>query len=256
MRFATWNVNSLKARLPRIEEFLGYADVDVLCLQETKCSDKTFPALTFSGLGYESVHYGQGQWNGVAVLSRKGIDSADHGFGDGYDDPYVGDARLLVVRTAGIDFVSVYVPNGRAVGTDTFTAKLAFLDAMGPHVAAIDVLGGDMNVCPADDDVYDPAAFAGETHVTPDERERLAAVVAAGMVDAYRAFAPGVQQFTWWDYRQGHFHRGFGLRIDLLLVKAALAPGIENVGIDRNFRKGPKPSDHAPLLMDLTLPGA
>src|SRR6476660_8222709 len=130
MRIATWNVNSLKARLPRVEESLGYADVDVLCLQETQLSDKAFPALTFQGLGYESVHNGQGQWNGVAILSRVGIDDVGYGFGDGVDDPYQGDARLISARCGGTNVVSVYVPNGREVATDHYDRKLRWLDVL------------------------------------------------------------------------------------------------------------------------------
>jgi exodeoxyribonuclease-3 len=258
MRFATWNVNSLKARLPRIEEFLGYADVDVLCLQETKCSDKTFPALTFSGLGYESVHYGQGQWNGVAVLSRKGIDSADHGFGDGYDDPYVGDARLLVVRTAGIDFVSVYVPNGRAVGTEHYERKLVWLEMLRSWLDArfsptdpVVVLG-DFNVAPEDLDLWDPAAFVGATHVTEPERDAVRALEKWGLEDTFRRCYDGVGGlFTYWDYRAGDFHQHRGMRIDLALATAPVAERVTWAVVDRNARKGTQPSDHAPLIVDL-----
>src|SRR5690349_5750250 len=161
MRIATWNVNSLKARLPRVEEFLGYANVDVLCLQETKCSDKSFPALTFSAMGYESVHYGKSQWNGVAVLSRVGITTADHGFGDGFDDPYADDARLLRATCDGIDVVSVYVPNGRQVATEHYDRKLVWLGVLRDWLAAryqpssSVVVMGDFNVAPEDRDVWD-----------------------------------------------------------------------------------------------------
>ena len=252
MKIATWNVNSLRARLPRVLELLELHQPDVLLMQETKLDPGKFPKLDFEALGYEAADHSAGRWAGVAIASRHGITNVSTGL-PGEPDP--AEARWIEADVNGLRFASVYVPNGRAIGTDTFAAKLAFLDAMRPHAAGLDVLGGDMNVCPTDDDVYDPAAFVGETHVTPDERRRLAAIIETGMVDAYRAFAPDVQQFTWWDYRQGHFHRGLGLRIDLLLVKRALAPGIASVAIDRNFRKGPKPSDHAPLLMDLTLSG-
>ena len=258
MRFATWNVNSLKARLPRVEEFLGYADVDVLCIQETKVSDKSFPALTFSALGYETVHHGQGQWNGVAVLSRLGIKAADHGFGDAYDDPYVGDARLLVVETGGINFVSVYVPNGRMVGTEHYDRKLAWLETLrvwlGARFEESDpvVVLGDFNVAPADIDVWDPAAFVGATHVTEPERAAVRALEHWGLTDVFRRCYDGVGGlFTYWDYRAGDFHQHRGMRIDLAL---ATRPVAERVGwsvVDRNARKGTQPSDHAPLIVDL-----
>jgi exodeoxyribonuclease-3 len=259
MRIATWNVNSLKARLPRVEEFLGYADVDVLCLQETKCSDKSFPALTFSAAGYESVHHGQGQWNGVAVLSRVGIETADHGFGDAYEDPYVGDARLLVVRTGGVNVVSVYVPNGRMVGSEHYERKLAWLETLRTWIAArfspeepVVVLG-DFNVAPADADVWDPKAFVGATHVTEPERDAVRALEEWGLEDVFRRCYPGVDQlFTYWDYRAGDFHQHRGMRIDLALATRPVAERVTWAVVDRNARKGTQPSDHAPLVVDLT----
>jgi exodeoxyribonuclease III len=257
MRFATWNVNSLKARLPRVEEFLAYADVDVLCLQETKCSDKSFPALTFSALGYETVHHGQGQWNGVAVLSRKGIDSADHGFGDAYDDPYVGDARLLVVQSAGINFVCVYVPNGRQVGTEHYERKLAWLEVLRTWLAArfeptdpVVVLG-DFNVAPEDRDVWDPKAFIGATHVTEPERDAVRALEKWGLEDVFRRCWDQTGLYTYWDYRAGDFHQHRGMRIDLVLVTKPVADSVRFALVDRNARKGSLPSDHAPVIVDL-----
>jgi exodeoxyribonuclease III len=257
MRFATWNVNSLKARLPRVEEFLAYADVDVLCLQETKCSDKSFPALTFSALGYETVHHGQGQWNGVAVLSRKGIDSADHGFGDAYDDPYVGDARLLVVQSAGINFVCVYVPNGRQVGTEHYERKLAWLEVLRTWLAArfeptdpVVVLG-DFNVAPEDRDVWDPKAFIGATHVTEPERDAVRALEKWGLEDVFRRCWDQTGLYTYWDYRAGDFHQHRGMRIDLALATKPVAERASFAVVDRNARKGTQPSDHAPLIIDL-----
>lgn len=258
MRIATWNVNSLKARLPRVEEFLGYADVDVLCLQETKCSDKSFPALTFSAMGYDSVHHGQGQWNGVAVLSRIGIDHADHGFGDDYDDPYVGDARLLVAACGGINVVSVYVPNGRMVGTEHYERKLVWLDVLHRFLAArfspddpVMVLG-DFNVAPEDRDVWDPKAFVGSTHVTEPERAAVRALCEWGFVDVFRQCYAGVDKlYTYWDYRAGDFHQHRGMRIDLALATRPLAERVTWSVVDRNARKGTQPSDHAPLIVDL-----
>jgi exodeoxyribonuclease-3 len=258
MRIATWNVNSLKARLPRVEEFLGYADVDVLCLQETKCSDKTFPALTFKALGYDTVHHGQGQWNGVAVLSRVGITSADHGFGDAYDDPYVGDARLLVASCAGIDFVSVYVPNGRMVGTEHYDRKLVWLEMLHTWLAArftpedAVVVLGDFNVAPEDRDVWDPAAFVGATHVTEPERAAVRQLRDWGLVDVFRRCYEGVDRlYTYWDYRAGDFHEHRGMRIDLTLATRPVADRVAWCVVDRNARKGKLPSDHAPLIVDL-----
>src|SRR5689334_21227920 len=258
MRFATWNVNSLKARLPRVEEFLGYADVDVLCLQETKVSDKAWPALTFSALGYESVHHGQGQWNGVAVLSRVGIDTADNGFGPDVEDPYAGDARLLAARCGGINFVSVYVPNGRVVDREHYERKLVWhgclsnwltshFDPSEPHVVL-----GDFNVAPKDRDVWDPKAFVGSTHVTEPERAAVRALCAWGLVDVFRRTYEGVDKlYTYWDYRAGDFHQHRGMRIDLALATEPVASRVTWAGVDRNARKGTQPSDHAPLLVDL-----
>jgi exodeoxyribonuclease-3 len=258
MRIATWNVNSLKARLGRIEEFLGYADVDVLCLQETKVSDKSFPALTFSALGYESVHHGQGQWNGVAVLSRVGIDSADHGFGEDFDDPYAGDARLLAARTGGVTVVSVYVPNGRAVDTEFYERKLIWLERLrewlAAHYSATDpvVVLGDFNVAPEDRDVWDPKAFVGDTHVTGPERDAVRALRDWGLVDLFRRCYPNEDRlYTYWDYRAGDFHQHRGMRIDLALATAPIADRLTWAVVDRNARKGTQPSDHAPLIVDL-----
>lgn len=258
MRFATWNVNSLKVRLPRIEEFLGYADVDVLCLQETKVSDKAWPALSFQTLGYESVHHGQGQWNGVAVLSRVGIDTADHGFGADVEDPYVGDARLLAARCGGITFVSVYVPNGRMVDSEYYERKLVWLgclrDWVASHFKPSDplVVLGDFNVAPEDRDVWDPKAFVGSTHVTEPERAAVRALCDWGMVDVFRRCYEGVDKlYTYWDYRAGDFHQHRGMRIDLALATAPVAERVTWAGVDRNARKGTQPSDHAPLIVDL-----
>jgi len=258
MRIATWNVNSLKARLPRVEEFLGYADVDVLCLQETKCADKTFPALTFGALGYETAHHGQGQWNGVAILSRVGIEDASHGFGDDVADPYEGDARVLAATCGGIHFVSVYVPNGRQVGTDFYERKLHWLSAMYDWIAATFtpsdplVVCGDFNVAPTDRDVWDPKAFVGATHVTDPERKSVSRLAEWGLSDTFRRAYPDTDRlYTYWDYRAGDFHQHRGMRIDLLLATAPVAERVTWAVVDRNARKGSMPSDHAPLIVDL-----
>jgi exodeoxyribonuclease-3 len=259
MRFATWNVNSLKVRLPRVEEFLSYAEVDVLCLQETKLSDKTFPALTFSGLGYESVHFGQGQWNGVAILSRVGLEDPTFGFGDKFVDPYEGDARVLGAVAGGIRFVSLYVPNGREVPSEFYDRKLQWFGVLHDWVAAHHapqdplVLLGDFNVAPADRDVWDPKAFVGSTHVTDPERAAVRTLEDWGMQDLFRRVYPDAERlYTYWDYRAGDFHQHRGMRIDLALGTAPVAERVTWSVVDRNARKGQQPSDHAPLIVDLS----
>jgi exodeoxyribonuclease-3 len=259
MRVATWNVNSLKVRLPRVEEFLGYADVDVLCLQETKLSDQAWPGLTFSEHGYDSVHFGQGQWNGVAILSRVGIDDAEFGFGDVCADPYEGDARLLAASCGGLRVVSVYVPNGRQVGTEFYDRKLVWLDALGQCLAARHspdeslLVCGDFNVAPEDRDVWDPKAFVGSTHVSEPERAAVRKLETWGLEDLFRRVYPDDDRlYTYWDYRAGDFHQHRGMRIDLALGTAPVAARVRWAVVDRNARKGTQPSDHAPLIVDLS----
>jgi exodeoxyribonuclease-3 len=260
MRFATWNVNSLKARMPRVEEWLAYAQPDVLCIQETKLSDSTFPQLAFSSLGYESVHHGPGRWNGVATLSRVGIEHVSSGFGDGVLDPYEGDARLLAATCGGIRFVNVYVPNGRAVGTEFYERKLTWLDCLRDFVESCAqpsdplVVLGDFNVAPEDRDVWSPKAFVGDTHVTEPERDAVAKLREWGLVDAFRELYDEDRLFTYWDYRRGDFHQHKGMRIDLALVTQPVAKRPAWSIVDRNARKGKLPSDHAPLVFDLAGP--
>lgn len=250
MRLVTWNVNSLKMRLPRILALLEAHAPDVLLLQETKCEREAFPDAAFAAAGYHAVHHSAGRWAGVAIVARTGvaIDEVTHGLpGESAPD----EARWVEARVDGLRIASVYVPNGRTLDSPEFPRKLAFLDAMIARAATLDVIGGDLNVTRDDLDVYDPAAFVGGTHVSADERSRLETLLAAGLVDAYRTLHPGEVGFTWWDYRAGHFHRKFGLRIDYLLLGPRLAPRLQVCGIDRAFRKGSKPSDHAPLLADV-----
>jgi exodeoxyribonuclease III len=258
MRIATWNVNSLKARLPRVEEFLGYADVDVLCLQETKCTDAAFPDLTFRSLGYDVAHHGRGQWNGVAVLSRVGLADVTSGFGDGFTDSYPDDARLLAATCGGVRVVTVYVPNGRDVASEHYERKLAWLetlhDWLAHHSTPADpvVLLGDFNVAPEDRDVWDPGAFVGATHVTERERAAVRRLCEWGLIDAFRAVYPDDDRlYSYWDYRRGDFHEHRGMRIDLVLVTNPLAEGLTWAVVDRNARKGTQPSDHAPVIVDL-----
>ena len=248
MRLVSWNVNSIAIRMPRVLELLGQYAPDVVLLQETKAEPDAFPAAELRAGGYEAAHHSAGRWAGVALLSRTPLDDVRTGLAG---EPAVDEARWIEATTAGLRVASVYVPNGRAIGHPEFAKKLAFLDAARERIGTLDVLAGDFNVCPADIDVYDPAAFVGSTHVTPEERARFAALLEAGAVDAFRELHPGEAGFTWWDYRQGHFHRKMGLRIDLALVSAELAPRLRHVGIVRDFRKGKKPSDHAPLLVEL-----
>jgi exodeoxyribonuclease III len=248
VKLVSWNVNSLKVRMPRVLELLEKHAPDIALLQETKAEPDAFPAAELLAAGYHSAHHSAGRWAGVAVLARTPLEDVCTGLAG---EPAVEEARWIEATAAGLRLASVYVPNGRAIGHPEFAKKLAFLDAMRTRIETLDVLAGDFNVCPADIDVYDPAAFAGSTHVTPEERARFATLLEAGAVDAYRELHPGEVGFTWWDYRQGHFHRKLGLRIDAFLVGPRAAGRIRECGIDRNFRKGPKPSDHAPLLLEL-----
>ncbi len=252
MKLVTWNVNSLKMRMPRVLELLDQHAPDVVMLQETKCAPDAFPELELEAAGYRAVHHSGGRWAGVALLARGELVDPAAGLPG---EPAVDEARWIEATVGDVRVVSVYVPNGRAPDTPTYADKLRFLDAMAERIAALSggplVVAGDFNVCPTDRDVYDPAALAGATHVTEPERERFRGLLAAGTVDAFRELHPDEPGFTWWDYRQGHFHRGLGLRIDAHLVSTPLAGRIAACGIDRDFRKGKKPSDHAPLLLEL-----
>ena len=255
MRIATWNVNSLKARLGRVEEWLTDVQPDVLCMQETKLSDDAFPALTFQAMGYESAHHGQGQWNGVAILSRVGLTDVIPDFADG-GEPDV-DARLITATCAGVRITSVYVPNGRAIDHDHYQYKLAWMDRLRAHVAATSkptdqvVVTGDFNIAPDDRDVLDPAKLVDVTHVSRAERDALERLCEWGMTDVFRQFHPDPKLFSWWDYRAGDFHMGRGMRIDLILATPAVAERATFCIVDRNARKGTSPSDHAPVVVDL-----
>jgi exodeoxyribonuclease III len=256
MRIATWNVNSLKARQPRVEEWLAYAQPDVLCMQETKLADGAFPAMGFAALGYESVHNGDGRWNGVAILSRVGIEEPLPGFADGVR--IEGEERRIVSAICGgVRVNCVYVPNGRSVGSEYYEAKLAWLGRLREHLDITCkpdepvVVCGDFNVAPTDRDVWDASAVHGATHVSPAEREALERVEEFGLQDAFRLVYPDEERlFSWWDYRAGDFHQGRGMRIDLVLVSSPIAGSVSYALIDRNARKGKLPSDHAPVLVD------
>ncbi len=258
LSLVTWNVNSLKARLPRVLELLDEHGPDVVLLQETKCAADVFPHEQLDAAGYHAVEHGAGPWAGVAIAARHELALGEPVRGLA-GEPDSAEARWLEVEVAGVRAISVYVPNGRAPDSPSFASKLAFLEAAGDRVAelvfdtaaAALVVAGDFNVAPTDRDVYDPEAFIGSTHVTDPERARLSTLLEAGLVDAYRTLHPKEPGFTWWDYRQGHFHRGMGMRIDLVLLDRASARDLVSCGIDRNYRKGPKPSDHAPLFATL-----
>lgn len=248
MRLVTWNVNSLGVRMPRVLELLELHAPDVVLLQETKTNPDAFPEAELRAAGYHAAHHSAGRWAGVALLAREPLTDVRAGLAG---EPAADEARWIEATASGLRLASVYVPNGRAIDNPEYPKKLAFLDAIRERIGTLDVLAGDFNVCPADLDVYDPSAFAGSTHVQPEERARFAALLDDGHVDAFRHLHPDAVGYTWWDYRQGHFHRKMGLRIDAFIAGPSIAPRIESCGIDRNFRKGPKPSDHAPLLLDL-----
>lgn len=254
MRIATWNVNSVKQRVPRLLPWLEQRRPDVVCLQETKLSDAAFADLLagpLAELGYGFAHHGQGQWNGVALLSRVGLDDVESGFPGQPDYDGRSEARAISATCGGVRVHSLYVPNGREVGCDHYGYKLAWLDALAVAVASgpSDVaLCGDMNIAPADADVFDPAAYVGHTHVTEPERRRLAAF---GLVDVLRARWPQERVFSYWDYRAGMFHQDLGMRIDLVLASAPVADRVAAAWVDRAARKGKGPSDHAPVIVDL-----
>ena len=260
MRIATWNVNSVLARLPRLVGWLEQEAPDVACLQETKVGAEAFPADAVAPLGYAVAHHGDGRWNGVAVLSRIGLEDIVRGLPDdpGFPDPGSREARAIAATCGPVRVQSVYVPNGRTPDDPHYAYKLRWLAALRASAAA-DAAGprpfavmGDFNVAPADDDVWDPAAFAGSTHVTPAERAGLAALRETGLTDVIPRIAKGPRPFTYWDYRAGAFHKGMGMRIDLVYANAALAGSVSDAWVDRETRKGKGPSDHAPVIVDVS----
>src|SRR3954451_17560059 len=256
MRIATWNVNSVKQRLPRLLPWLDERRPDVVCLQETKLADEAFTELLHDELearGYEVAAHGEPTWNGVAILSRVGLEDVVPGLpgAPGFPDP---EARAVSASCGGIRVVSVYVPNGRSPGSEHYEYKLAWLASLRESVAAdpeATVVCGDMNIAPADEDVFDPDAYIGQTHVTPPEREALAELQALGLRDLVRDRWPNERIFTYWDYRAGMFHQDLGMRIDRVLAGAAGAERVRAAWIDRHARKGSGPSDHAPVIVDL-----
>jgi exodeoxyribonuclease-3 len=272
MRIATWNVNSLKARLDKVVWWLTRAQPHVLLMQETKLADKDAPVDAFRAAGYELAHHGQGRWNGVAVASRVGIKDVITNFGeplrpdptpDLSDDEPMAEARMMSAVCDGIRVVTIYAPNGRVVDSPFYHAKLSWFERLARWFATTRdpkeplVLGGDFNVAPEDADVWDAAACHGGTHVSAPERQAFARLCRWGLVDAYRLRHREPGRYTWWDYRAGNFHKNFGMRIDHLLVTSAIAGRVVAAEIDREARKGkPVPSDHAPLVIDVDTPGS
>jgi exodeoxyribonuclease-3 len=256
VRVATWNVNSIKQRVPRLLPWLDQRRPDVVCLQETKVADAVFGELVGGELasrGYAVAVHGEGQWNGVAILSKVGLDEVVPGIAGapGFPGP---EARAVAASCGGIRVYSVYVPNGRVPDSDHYRYKLAWLAALRDEVAAgpdAAIVCGDMNIAPTDADVFDPDAYVGQTHVTPPERAALAELQALGLRDVVRDRWPTERVFTYWDYRAGMFHRDLGMRIDLVLASASVAGRVRAAWVDRQARKGTGPSDHAPVIIDL-----
>ena len=271
MRIATWNVNSLKARLEKVMWWLERTRPDVLLMQETKLADGDVPARAFRDAGYALAHHGEGRWNGVAIASRCGITDVVTNFGeplrpaqtpDVADDEPLAEARMMAATCGGLRLVSLYAPNGRVVGSSFYEAKLAWFDRLARWLADTEaptaplVVGGDFNVAPEDVDVWDPKRCHGGTHVSPAERAAFARLCRWGLTDAYRLRHREAGRYSWWDYRAGNFHKNFGMRIDHLLATKPVAARVVDAEIDREARKGkPVPSDHAPLTIDLDEPG-
>ena len=256
MRITTWNVNSIKQRLPRFLPWLDERQPDVVCLQETKLADDAFTELLGSELtdrGYEVALHGEPAWNGVAILSRQGLEDVVQGIpgAPGFPHP---EARAVTATCGGIRITSVYVPNGREPDSDHYRYKLAWLAALKDMVAAgpdAAIVTGDMNIAPTDDDVFDPDAYVGQTHVTEPERTALAELMDFGLHDVVRDRWPKERVFTYWDYRAGMFHQDLGMRIDLVLASAVVVDRVRAAWVDRQARKGRGPSDHAPVIVDL-----
>ena len=265
LRLATWNVNSIRTRVGRVTDWLARAEVDVLAMQETKCTAEQFPTLPFYELGYEVAHVGFNQWNGVAIASRVGLDDIEVGFpgqpgwaSDPDAEPVV-EARALAATCAGVRVWSLYVPNGRTLEHPHYVYKLNWLAALrdaaqgwlGADPSAPIALVGDWNIAPQDDDVWSMEFFAGATHVSEPERAAFRAIVDAQFSDVVRPFTPGPGVYTYWDYTQLRFPKRQGMRIDFILASPALAARVTGAEIVRDERKGKSPSDHAPVLVEI-----
>jgi exodeoxyribonuclease-3 len=256
VRIATWNVNSVKQRVPRLLPWLDERRPDVVCLQETKLADEAFEDLLGDALeerGYAVAVHGEPTWNGVAILSRAGLEDVEKGVpgAPGFPDP---EARAVSATCGGIRMVCVYVPNGRVPDSDHYRYKLEWLASLREMLAATPketIVCGDMNIAPRDQDVFNPEAYVGHTHVTPAEREALAELEALGLHDVVREHWPHDRVFSYWDYRAGMFHQDLGMRIDLVLAGGPVASRVQAAWVDRQARKGSGPSDHAPVIVDL-----
>lgn len=240
----------------RVPQWIEEHNPDVICIQETKLKDTAFPHEDFTALGYESAHHGFNQWNGVAILSRVGLDGVEFGFGGEFDNRDEG--RVISATCDGIRVSSVYVPNGRSLDDPHYQWKLDWLDELASvvekHADEQIAICGDFNVAPEDRDVWDITKFKNRTHVSEPERERIRALTDAGLVDTLRACNPDAEElFTWWDYRMGSFHRGWGMRLDHILLSTSLAERATAAFVDREARKGEKPSDHAPVTVRLSI---
>ncbi|MEU6642980.1 exodeoxyribonuclease III [Saccharomonospora sp. NPDC046836] len=257
MRIATWNVNSITARLPRLTAWLATAAPDVLCLQELKCADDAFPRAEIAALGYDVASHGTGRWNGVAVLSRVGIEDVTRGLVDQPSYDGVTEPRALGATCGGVRVWSVYVPNGREPGHPHYTYKLRWLEALQATVLGEADGGGpfavlgDFNIAPADADVWDIALFADSTHVTEPERKALAMLREAGLTDVVPRALKYDRPYTYWDYRQLAFPKNNGMRIDLVYANRGFAEAVTDAYVDREERKGKGGSDHAPVVVDL-----
>jgi len=264
MLVATWNVNSVRSRVDRVLTYLERSGVDVLAMQETKTKDDAFPRAGFEELGYEVVTSGYSQWNGVAIASRVGIADVERGFAGQptWGEPAAVEARALGATCGGVRVWSLYVPNGREIGDPHLVYKLDWLAALRDAAAgwlaqdpqARIAMVGDWNIAPLDTDVWDIGFFAGRTHVTPAERDALAAFAAAGYTEVTRTHVPAEHTYTYWDYQQLRFPRNEGMRIDLAYASPALAAAVTGVTIERNERKGKGPSDHVPVVLEIATP--
>jgi exodeoxyribonuclease-3 len=253
LKLATWNVNSLAVRLPQLLDWLAANPVDAIVLQETKLVDEKFPQAEIEAAGYRVQRFGQKTYNGVALLSRADATEVQKNI-PGFDDEQ---ARVIVGTVGGVRVIGAYVPNGQAPDSDKFAYKMRWLSALRVwlqeelqrHPSL--VLMGDFNIAPEDRDVHDPVAWAGQVLCTPEERAHFQALLALGLVDSFRLFEQGPKPWTWWDYRNLAFRKNQGLRIDHILVSAALAGRVSACEIDRAPRKNERPSDHVPVVVTL-----
>ena len=258
MRLATWNVNSLRSRIGRVEEFLQRHDVDVLAVQETKAREDQLPLMGLQALGYDVAVAGLNQWNGVAIISRVGLDDVEVGFPGqpGWGEPLAAEARAIAATCGGVRVWSLYVPNGRKPDDPHYVYKLDWLarlrEAASGWLDGDTALVGDWNIAPRDEDVFDMAQFAKSTHVTPPERAAFQSFLDDGFVDVVRPHTPGPEVYTYWDYYRQRFERNRGLRIDFVLASPSLAARVSGAFIDRDERAGAGASDHAPVAVDLT----